>query len=87
MGFRVSLKSIILSVRLKSAILMIAFSLLGCAHERAIRLWVHDADRGLFIRDLENKDVLTYGQGHGLICFDKKDMRKLKEKENSTNKE
>jgi hypothetical protein len=34
----------------------------------------------LFIRDLANKDVLTYEQADGLICQKPEDMKKLMEK-------
>ena len=69
-------------------ILLLVLSLTGCAHGRKCRtksgcdlfqskLYVHDAHRGLFIRDLKDKDVLTYKEGHGLICTSEKDFRKL----------
>lgn len=51
--------------------------LMGCSHGRTYRIYIHDATRGLFIRDLKSKDVLTYKEGHGLICMPETDIRKL----------
>lgn len=60
------------------AIIFIALAFcLGCSHGREYRIYIHDADRGLFIRDLKNKDVLTYREGHGLICMPETDVRKV----------
>lgn len=68
------------------AILLIVLSLLsGCSHggdhrkKHEYRVYVHDAHRGLFIRDLKDKDVLTYEKAHGLVCFSKKDLTKMVE--------
>jgi hypothetical protein len=61
-------------------IILVAWCLLGCSHGGEHRLYVHDADRQLFIRDLANKDVLTYEQADGLICQKPEDMKKLMEK-------
>lgn len=63
-----------------AVIIVIAWSLLGCAHGREYRFYVHDANRQLFIRNLKNKDVLTYEQADGLICQRPEDMKKLMEK-------
>lgn len=51
----------------------------GCSHGRKkeYRLYRYDADRGMFIRDLENKDVLSHEQGHGLLCLKEEDVRNL----------
>lgn len=60
------------------AIILLALALCsGCSHGRTYRIYVHDASRGLFIRDLKNKDVLTYKEGHGLICMPETELRKL----------
>lgn len=61
------------------AMIGLAFFLGGCTHGREYRIYVHDADRGLFIRDLENKEVLSYREGHGLVCMPKRDVQKLVE--------
>jgi hypothetical protein len=45
--------------------------------QRTYRIYVHDAKRGLFIRDLKNKDVLTYKEAHGLLCLPEEDIKKL----------
>lgn len=53
------------------AIIFIALSFCsGCGHGRTYRMYVHDAQRGLFVRDENNKDVKRYEEGHGFICMD-----------------
>jgi len=70
-----------------AAIIGVAWCLLGCVHERPTKLYIHDADRRLFIRNLENKDVLTYEQADGLICQSPEDMKKsVVDRENLKNK-
>ncbi len=56
---------------------IVLFACSGCSHGREYRIYVHDAHRGLFIRDLKNKDVLTYKEGHGLICMPETEVRKV----------
>ena len=63
-----------------AGIILVAWCLLGCSHGREHRLYVHNAARQLFIRDLANKDVLTYEQADGLICHSPEDVKKLIEK-------
>lgn len=58
------------------AIMGIAFTLLGCTHGREYRLYVFDANRQLFIRDLEKNDVLSLEQAGGLICQKPEDVKK-----------
>jgi len=61
------------------AILLIVLTLMSCSHGRTYRIYIHDAHRGLFIRDLKNKDVLSYKEGHGLLCMPEEDVKKLME--------
>lgn len=63
---------------IEGAIIIAALSFLqGCSHGREYRIYFHDANRGLFIRDLKDKDVLTYKEGHGLVCMPESDVRKM----------
>lgn len=59
------------------AIIMAAWFLLGCTHGREYRLYVYDANRQVFVRNLKNGDVLTHEQADGLICQRPEDMKKL----------
>ena len=64
-------------------IIVVAWCLLGCTHGREYKLYVHDADRQLFIRNYQKKDFLTYRQADGLICHKPEDMKKLIQKGDS----
>ena len=69
---------IMMRIAIYGAILIVAWSLIGCGHGRQkYELYVHDAARQLFIRDLVNKDVLTYEQADGLICQKPEDVKRL----------
>lgn len=72
---------IIVRILTWACIIIWAWCLLGCAHGPEYRLYRHDAARELFIRDMKNKDVLTYEQAHGLICFRPEDVKKSLNKE------
>jgi hypothetical protein len=50
----------------------------GCAQTgRGYKIYIHDANRKLFIRDLKSNDVLTYKEGNGLICLPESDLKKV----------
>lgn len=74
MVFKESVKLLLLLI-LYVLIIFIALSLFGCGHGRQYRIYIHDAPRGFFIR--EDKEVLKYEEGHGLICMDKKNFYKF----------
>lgn len=58
-------------------LLLMVVLLFGCTHQREYRIYVHDYERKLFIRDLKSKDVLTYKDADGFLCLPEEDVRKL----------
>lgn len=75
MAIQTSLISLFLSAIIH---IVLFLSVVGCSTQgRVYRVYIHDARRELFIRDMKNKDVLTYGQAHGLLCMTEKDFKEM----------
>lgn len=78
----------IVIIAIISGIMMVVLSYVGCSYGRRRvvsksptvtfvgKRYYHDAHRGLFIRELKKHDVLSYKQGHGLICISEEDALK-----------
>lgn len=74
-------------MKLICCIILGVSTLAGCAHDREFRLYVFDANRQLFIRNMKNKDVLTVEQADGLICQKPEDVKKFYQKTTCSEKD
>lgn len=61
------------------AIFLVIGSLLSCEHKSRIKIYKFDSGRGLFIRDLNDKDVLRFKEAHGYFCISPADLERLAE--------
>lgn len=51
--------------------------LLGCASESRVKIYKIDYQRQMLIRDLKEKDTLTYEQADGFLCMSQKDVERF----------